>query len=99
MWMPPKPAGEKETWAEWLEGWKMWGQQVGMNLWYGRGGLNVKVSSTLPVLLFPCFVFWWLVGVDYTRRGVVADGILANSDTGSGKQRKRKLRMKSGQIL
>jgi len=49
MWMPPRPAGLKETWSEWLEGWKVWAQQVGMNLWYGRGGLNVKVRLfTLP---------------------------------------------------
>ncbi|KAL3422878.1 GNAT family acetyltransferase [Phlyctema vagabunda] len=41
-WLPPKPVNEKETWSEWLSGWKLWGQQVGMNLWYGRGGLNVK---------------------------------------------------------
>ena len=43
MWMPPRPAGLKETWVEWFEGWKMWAQQVRMNVWYGRGGLNVKV--------------------------------------------------------
>jgi hypothetical protein len=47
MWMPPRPLGLKETWGEWYEGWKLWIQQVGMNLWYGnsRGGLNVKVRS------------------------------------------------------
>lgn len=33
MWMPPKPAGEKETWSEWYEGWKMWGQQVCVAFW------------------------------------------------------------------
>jgi hypothetical protein len=44
MWMPPKPVELKESWGEWLDGWKLWGSQVGMNLWYGRGGLNVKVS-------------------------------------------------------
>ncbi|KAM3083667.1 hypothetical protein ACMFMG_002216 [Clarireedia jacksonii] len=42
MWLPPRPIGSKETWAEWFDSWKMWCQQVGMNLWYGRGGLNVK---------------------------------------------------------
>jgi len=42
MWMPPRPSELKETWGEWLEGWSMWVQQVGMNLWFGRGGLNVK---------------------------------------------------------
>lgn len=48
MWMPPKPTGAKESWDEWLEGWKLWAKQVGMNLWYGRGGLNVKVCLILP---------------------------------------------------
>jgi len=43
MWLPPRHVELKETWGEWWEGWKMWAQQVGMNLWYGRGGLNVKV--------------------------------------------------------
>ena len=43
MWMPPRPASQKESWGEWFEGWKLWGQQVCMNAWYGRGGLNVKV--------------------------------------------------------
>lgn len=43
MWMPPRSVELKETWAEWLEAWHMWAQQVRMNLWYGRGGLNVKV--------------------------------------------------------
>jgi hypothetical protein len=44
MWMPPRPVELKETWGEWWEGWKLWTKQVGMNLYYGRGGLNVKVS-------------------------------------------------------
>ncbi len=43
MWMKPRPVELKETWGEWWDGWKLWSQQVGMNLWYGRGGLNVKV--------------------------------------------------------
>ncbi|KAF7881599.1 uncharacterized protein EAF02_006287 [Botrytis sinoallii] len=42
MWLPPKSAGSPETWAEWIDSWAMWAQQVGMNIWYGRGGLNVK---------------------------------------------------------
>jgi len=42
MWMPPRPAELKESWGEWIEGWRLWGSQVLMNLWYGRGGLNVK---------------------------------------------------------
>jgi hypothetical protein len=45
MWMSPRPVELKETWDEWWEGWKLWSQQVGMNLWYGRGGLNVKVRE------------------------------------------------------
>jgi len=45
MWMPPRPADLKETWSEWFDQWKMWAQQVKMNLWYGRGGLNVKVCG------------------------------------------------------
>ena len=44
MWMPPRPAELEVTWGEWWEGWKLWTKQVGMNLYYGRGGLNVKVS-------------------------------------------------------
>ncbi|KAG9233778.1 acyl-CoA N-acyltransferase [Amylocarpus encephaloides] len=42
MWMPPRPVERKETWGEWLEGWRMWIEQAWMNCWYGRGGLNVK---------------------------------------------------------
>ncbi|KAH8672709.1 acyl-CoA N-acyltransferase [Tricladium varicosporioides] len=42
MWMPPRPVELKESWGEWWEGWRLWIQQVGMNMWYGRGGLNVK---------------------------------------------------------
>ena len=47
MWVPPRPVGTKESWGEWAEGWWLWINQVGMNMWYGRGGLNVKVSSFL----------------------------------------------------
>jgi hypothetical protein len=53
MWMRPRPAKLKETWGEWAEGWSLWIQQVGMNLWYGRGGLNVKVR------LFSIFETSW----------------------------------------
>jgi len=46
MWLPPKAADKPPTWGEWLwdnfEAWRLWGSQVVMNLWYGRGGLNVK---------------------------------------------------------
>jgi hypothetical protein len=44
MWMPPRPAELKETWGEWWQAWQLWMNQVRMNLWYGRGGLNVRVS-------------------------------------------------------
>lgn len=48
MWMPPRPAGERESWAEWFDNWRLYFQQVSMNLWYGRGGLNVKVCNPFP---------------------------------------------------
>ncbi|MCJ1248995.1 hypothetical protein MMC30_006216 [Trapelia coarctata] len=41
-WMPPRRAGQPESWDEWFQGWVLWGRQVVMNLWWGRGGLNVK---------------------------------------------------------
>lgn len=50
MWLPPKQVGEKQSWNEWFEDWKLWSNQVRMNLWYGRGGLNVKVCS-IPLWL------------------------------------------------
>ena len=43
MWMLPKPACQKETWDEWAQSWFLSAKQLGMNLWWGRGGLNVKV--------------------------------------------------------
>lgn len=43
-WMPPRQAGQPESWEEWLQGWLLWGRQVAMNLWWGRGGLNVEVG-------------------------------------------------------
>jgi hypothetical protein len=49
--MPPRPVEMKETWGEWWEGWKLWSQQVEMNLWYGRGGLNVKVCIRVSSLV------------------------------------------------
>ncbi|CZS98890.1 related to acetyltransferase, GNAT family family [Rhynchosporium graminicola] len=51
MWMPPRSSETKETWGEWLEGWILWTQQVGMNLWYGRGGLNVNQGKGIGKLL------------------------------------------------
>ena len=44
MWLRPRPRGRPQTWAEWLDDWWLWLGQVRMNLWYGRGGLIVKVS-------------------------------------------------------
>lgn len=57
MWLPPKSSGTPETWAEWLDSWAMWVQQVGMNIWYGRGGLNVKVSK-LSHIVCPVLAPW-----------------------------------------
>lgn len=58
MWMPPKRADVPQAWGEWawekVEGWRLWGSQVVMNVRYGRGGLNVKVcgfSFVLPVVV------------------------------------------------
>ena len=48
-WMPPRPVELRETWGEWTESWKLWMQQVGMNLYYGRGGLNIKVRLSCPI--------------------------------------------------
>ncbi|CAG9957029.1 unnamed protein product [Clonostachys rosea f. rosea IK726] len=42
MWLRPQPANSTPTWNDWLEGWRLYFNQVGMNLYYGRGGLNVK---------------------------------------------------------
>ncbi|KAF5550341.1 acetyltransferase GNAT family [Fusarium napiforme] len=43
MWLRPQPADQPPTWNDWFESWKLYFGQVRMNLWYGRGGLNVKV--------------------------------------------------------
>ena len=56
MWMPPRNAELKESWGEWWEGWKLWTSQVAMNLWYGRGGLNVKVGVAPPAVVSFSFV-------------------------------------------
>ncbi|KAK7432436.1 hypothetical protein QQZ08_001001 [Neonectria magnoliae] len=42
MWMRPQPANQPPTWNDWFEGWRLYFSQVAMNLYYGRGGLNVK---------------------------------------------------------
>lgn len=43
MWLPPCPSDQPPTWNDWIEGWRLWANQVAMNLYYGRGGLIVKV--------------------------------------------------------
>lgn len=43
MWVAPREAAKPQTWGEWLEEWRLWFDQVKMNVTYGRGGLNVKV--------------------------------------------------------
>src|SRR5207248_4458470 len=42
MWLPPKPLSAPQTWDEYAQSWVLWAKQVAMNLYYGRGGLNVK---------------------------------------------------------
>ncbi|KAF5556368.1 acetyltransferase GNAT family [Fusarium mexicanum] len=42
MWLRPQPADQPPTWNDWFESWRLYFGQVRMNLWYGRGGLNVK---------------------------------------------------------
>ncbi|KAL5347855.1 hypothetical protein ACLOAV_007265 [Pseudogymnoascus australis] len=46
MWIPPRATDKPLTWGEWFwngfEDWRLWGNQVVMNLQHGRGGLNVK---------------------------------------------------------
>lgn len=41
-WMPPRDTSRAQTWSEWFGDWQLWLEQVRMNLWYGRGGLNVR---------------------------------------------------------
>jgi hypothetical protein len=42
MWMPPRALAKEATWDDWSQSWLLWFKQVGMNLYYGRGGLNVN---------------------------------------------------------
>ena len=42
MWLKPQRTDQPISWRDWFEGWRLWFNQVGMNLWYGRGGLIVK---------------------------------------------------------
>ncbi|ORY63523.1 acyl-CoA N-acyltransferase [Pseudomassariella vexata] len=41
-WLKPQRVGHVTTWHDLFEDWRLWLNQVGMNLYYGRGGLNVK---------------------------------------------------------
>ena len=41
-WLPPSNPFAPQSWSDYLGSWKLWLQQVGMNLYYGRGGLNVN---------------------------------------------------------
>lgn len=41
-WLPPSDTQTGQSWYDWLGDWQLWLAQVRMNLWYGRGGLNVK---------------------------------------------------------
>jgi GNAT superfamily N-acetyltransferase len=41
-WLAPSNPFAPETWSEHMGSWWLWLKQVQMNLWYGRGGLNVK---------------------------------------------------------
>ncbi|KAB5558715.1 acyl-CoA N-acyltransferase [Coniochaeta sp. 2T2.1] len=42
MWLRPQPLNQPQSWYDWFEDWRLWCDQVKTNLWYGRGGLNVK---------------------------------------------------------
>ncbi|KAI0166407.1 acyl-CoA N-acyltransferase [Xylariaceae sp. FL1272] len=41
-WLRPQPMDQPPTWYDLAEDWRLWFNQLGMNIWYGRGGLNVK---------------------------------------------------------
>ncbi|EME86429.1 uncharacterized protein MYCFIDRAFT_45320 [Pseudocercospora fijiensis CIRAD86] len=41
-WLPPKKAKSPQTWESYFGDWWLWFEQVKMNLWHGRGGLDVK---------------------------------------------------------
>ncbi|KAF1921389.1 acyl-CoA N-acyltransferase [Ampelomyces quisqualis] len=42
MWMPPRAPSTAESWSLYLSYWRLWVNQIRMNLWYGRGGLDTK---------------------------------------------------------
>ncbi|SMR47253.1 unnamed protein product [Zymoseptoria tritici ST99CH_3D1] len=41
-WMAPSNPFAPQSWSDYWGSWWLWLEQVWMNLWYGRGGLNVK---------------------------------------------------------
>ena len=41
-WLRPRDANAPESWSEWAGGWWLYLSQTRMNLFYGRGGLNLK---------------------------------------------------------
>ncbi|KAI1826139.1 acyl-CoA N-acyltransferase [Xylaria intraflava] len=41
-WLRPQRADQPPTWRDKFEGWRLWFNQLRMNVWYGRGGLNTK---------------------------------------------------------
>lgn len=41
-WLPPVDPAAPRSWHEFFGAWWLWFAQVRMNLWHGRGGLNVK---------------------------------------------------------
>lgn len=41
-WLAPIDPDEPATWSDYLGAWWLWLEQVKMNFWHGRGGLNVK---------------------------------------------------------
>lgn len=45
MWLRPQPQGQPQSWHDWFDDWRLWFDQVKTNLWFGRGGLNVKVGK------------------------------------------------------
>ena len=87
MWVPPKPLGMVQNWWEWYQGWLLWIQQLGMNLWYGRGGLRVDVPP-LP----SCKICFVLVRVGHLARMLMSRGI------GYGKTDRRKCKNRFGRM-
>ncbi|KAK3679961.1 hypothetical protein LTR78_000338 [Recurvomyces mirabilis] len=41
-WLPPRSSQTALIWHDWAGDWWLWFSQVRMNMWYGRGGLNVQ---------------------------------------------------------